>query len=142
MEEWTNKEFIDEKFEGANFKRKHLQGCRFIRCSFRRTPMSELLTHGCLFSACDFTNTKLNASSHQSSAFTNCTFAGTNLFSAQFTNCKMTGSSFMEVDMTALSIVAGDWSYTNLRHSNLKGFDLKRVRFTEADLYGCTLRER
>lgn len=45
----------------------------------------------------------------------------------------------MQADLTALSIAAGDWSYTNLRHSILKGLNLQRVRFIEADLYGCNL---
>lgn len=37
--------------------------------------------------------------------------------------------------------MGGDWSYTNLRHTNLSRQDLRGIRFTEADLMGCNLQK-
>ena len=51
----------------------------------------------------------------------------------------MTGSDFAGAQMDGVSLVKGDWSYTNLRHTRLGKQDLRGIRFFEADLSECDL---
>lgn len=81
----------------------------------------------------------MNASRHEQSVFTNCSFRMAKLFNAEFLGCKLVGSSFDEADLSALVISRGDWSYVTLQFHDLRGRDLRGVRFAEADLYECNL---
>ena len=69
----------------------------------------------------------------------NCNFHGADLFVAKFDTCKMTGSDFSGCHMDGITILQGDWSYTNLRHARLVKQDLRGVKFYEADLSGANL---
>ena len=51
----------------------------------------------------------------------------------------MTGSDFEEANLDGITIISGDWSYTNLRFANLSKQILKGIRLIEADLYECNL---
>lgn len=75
----------------------------------------------------------MNGSFHTESAFENCTFSGANLFVSKFTSCKMTGSDFSGAQMDGVTLIQGDWSYTNLRHTKLGKQDLRGIRFYETD---------
>ena len=67
---------------------------------------------------------------------------GANLFVSKFEECKMTGSDFEEANLDGITIISGDWSYTNLRFANLSKQMLKGIRLVEADLYECNLEKQ
>ena len=51
----------------------------------------------------------------------------------------MIGSDFASANVDGITIVRGDWSYTNLRNANLSKQSLRGVVFVEADLSQCKL---
>lgn len=134
-----NIEYTGEDFSSFDLYRADIIGCKFIECSFKNVRMEEVITKSCLFSKCDFTSTYMNASVHRNSAFTNCDFTYANLFTASFIDCKMVGSILSGASIPGLTIRGGDWSYAYLKECNLKGFDLRDIRFVKADLFKCNL---
>ncbi|MDQ0919561.1 pentapeptide repeat-containing protein [Paenibacillus sp. V4I5] len=81
----------------------------------------------------------MNGSIHTESAFENCNFTVANLFVSEFNYCKMTGSDFAGVQMDGVTLVQGDWSYTNLRQARLAKQVMRGVRFFGADLSNANL---
>ncbi|MGO4106336.1 pentapeptide repeat-containing protein [Paenibacillus sp. YAF4_2] len=137
-------QYSDQKYTGVDFGSQDLRygeliSCTFNRCSFVNGSLEELISMNCRFIECDFRGALLNGSIHKESAFDNCNFNGANLFVAKFEACKMTGSDFSGSTLDGISIIQGDWSYTNLRHSNLVKQDLCGIKFHEADLSGANL---
>ena len=57
----------------------------------------------------------------------------------RFEQCKMSGSSFADARFMAIAIVGGDWSFVILASHDLRGLDLRDVRFNDANLEGCNL---
>ncbi|GEO24390.1 hypothetical protein AAC03nite_01750 [Alicyclobacillus acidoterrestris] len=51
----------------------------------------------------------------------------------------MTGSTFKQANLSAIIIIQGDWSYTNLRGQHLQNLNLQHVNFSFADLSGARL---
>ena len=51
----------------------------------------------------------------------------------------MIGSDFASANLDGITIVRGDWSYTNLRYANLTKQSLRGIVFVEADLSQCKL---
>lgn len=135
----SDEEYVDTDFSGSNFSDVNMRGSRFIRCRFNGVDLTELQSQSTTFTTCDFTGAHLNASHHTRSAFLNCQFRLASLFGTTFEECKMTGSSFVESNMDAITIIGGDWSYTHLRFHRFKGLCLRKVKFTESDLYECNL---
>lgn len=103
--------------------------------------MTECRTHSCLFEDCDFHGASLGGSNHEATSFLNCRFGQGGMFGMVFRDCKLVGSAFETAQLAGLgiTIIGGDWSYTNLRRLVLKGLDLHRVKFVEADLSECSL---
>ncbi len=131
--QYKDQEYDTVQFDGRDLRYGELISCVFTRCTFMNTEMDEIETSNCRFIECDFRGVTLNASSHTESAFENCTFGGANLFVSKFTSCKMTGSDFSGAQMDGISMIGGDWSYTNLRHIKLGKQDLRGIRFHEVD---------
>ena len=136
--------YSNENYEGVNFSSQDLRygelvSCTFTRCNFSNGSLEEIMTKNCRFIDCKFQGASLNGSIHAESAFENCNFSEANLFVSKFENCKMTGSDFSNSNMDGITILLGDWSYTNLRHTRLARQDLRGVRFYEADFSEANL---
>ncbi len=133
-------EYIEQSFEDVDFSGSELRGVRLVRCSLRRSQLTEVTTYGCQFTDCNFSNARLNGSTHKGSSFTNCSFMNTNLFAARFEDCKLTGSRFRGSDFTNLTVTGGDWSWVNFRLENLEGVQLQKVKLVETDFYDSILK--
>lgn len=118
---------------------RHVDAWEFERCCFRYADLAGLVTTNCRFVSCDLTGVDLTASTHTGSAFTNCRFEGARLSTATFLDCKLTGSEMTDTATMGLSIRHGDWSYVNLRGTDLHGRDLAGLRLAHADLSGADL---
>jgi uncharacterized protein YjbI with pentapeptide repeats len=134
MYQYKDQEYEAVHFEGRDLRYGELIRCVFKHCTFMNASMEEIETSHCRFIECDFKGALMNGSIHTESAFENCMFRGANLFASKFTACKMTGSDFSDAQLDGITLVKGDWSYTNLRHTRLGKQDLRGIRFFEADL--------
>ncbi|GFN32886.1 pentapeptide repeat-containing protein [Paenibacillus xylaniclasticus] len=139
MEPLRDERYVGEDFGGGDWRERELVRCTFERCRFTSSSLEEMITTGCRFIECEFTGAMLNASLHTETAFLNCRFEEASLFVAKFMNCKLTGSDFTKTRLDGITIVQGDWSYTNLKHAHLAKQDLRGVLFMEADLHGANL---
>ncbi|SEN95816.1 pentapeptide repeat-containing protein [Paenibacillus sp. OV219] len=139
MFQYSNQQYTGVEFGSQDLKYGELTSCTFNQCSFANGTLNEIVSSNCRFIECDFRGASLNGSIHNETAFENCRFNGANLFVSKFVACKMTGSDFSSATMDGISIIKGDWSYTNLRHSKLVRQDLRGVKFHEADLSGANL---
>lgn len=141
MSEFVNKEYVEIDFQDILIKEEELKNCTFIKCRFRGIDASEISTENCNFIECDFTGALLTLLSIKE-LHLQIVFVGANLFVSKFEECKMTGSDFEEANLDGITIISGDWSYTNLRFANLSKQMLKGIRLVEADLYECNLEKQ
>jgi fluoroquinolone resistance protein len=139
MDQYKEQEYEAVNFDGRDLRYGDLFRCTFKKCTFINALMEEITTSSCRFIECNFKGASLNASVHTETAFENCNFNEANLYVSKFTACKMTGSDFSGAQMDGISLLQGDWSYTNLRHTKLTKQDLRGVRFYEADLSDANL---
>lgn len=132
--------YEDEDFSNCIVDLHDINKKKFIACNFSNADLSDVsVIYGCTFDKCNFLSTELNGVDIRSSVFSNCKFKYVNLFTTKFDECKMTGSSFIECDFSLLSIIGGDWSYTELRYLDFDKKDLNGVNFTGADLTGTNM---
>ena len=141
MSEFVNKEYVEIDFQDILIKEEELKNCTFIKCRFRGIDASEISTENCNFIECDFTGALLTLLSIKE-LHLQIVLVGANLFVSKFEECKMTGSDFEEANLDGITIISGDWSYTNLRFANLSKQMLKGIRLVEADLYECNLEKQ
>lgn len=139
MFQYSNQQYAGVHFGSQDLRYGELIGCTFNQCSFSNGSLEEITSSNCRFIECDFRGALLNGSIHKESAFENCSFNGANLFVSKFEECKMTGSDFTGSTMDGITILQGDWSYTNLRHSRLVRQDLCGIKFHETDFSGANL---
>jgi fluoroquinolone resistance protein len=113
-------EFRNCGFEGLALKRRQLEECLFLNCSFVKA---------------DFTNARLNGSTFRSCDLSGLKIAGCNLFGVTFEDCKMLGIDFKEgVIYTAASSRRCNLDYTIFRGVSLAKMVFEKCSFEEADL--------
>jgi hypothetical protein len=132
-ERFENMDFSDEPMEEISLKRRE-----YIDCDFRDVDFSEMdKIEDCIFENCNFSSASLNGLDIVNSSFLNCNFRFTNLFATTFQMCKTTGSLFFEADCSVMTIIGGDWSYTQLQHVEFDKKTIEDVSFRGADLTGA-----
>ncbi|MCS1351978.1 pentapeptide repeat-containing protein [Mechercharimyces sp. CAU 1602] len=139
MHDLVGKYYEQRDFDGKEWMATSFGDCRMIACSFQGARLDEWETEGCHFMNCDFRGSYFNASRHLRSSFTNCLFDSTNLFGVEWNECKLVGSDLSGAKLEGMTVIRGDWSFTNLRHANLARQSLQGVRLVEADLYEADL---
>ncbi len=127
----TGSKVVDEDWYGRS-----LETCEFTQVAFVDIDMTELTSKGTIFTKCSFRGVRFNASRHASSAFLNCSFHRCTFFDAAFVDCKAVGSTFERCDLSTLSVVGGDWSFTDLSGADLSRATFDGTRMREAGLAG------
>jgi fluoroquinolone resistance protein len=128
----TNSKIVDEDWYGRN-----LETSEYAQVAFIDIDMTELTSKGTVFTECSFRGVRFNASRHTSSAFLSCSFHRCTFFDAVFADCKAVGSTFERCDLSTLSVVGGDWSFTDLSGADLTRTRFEGTRMREAGLAGA-----
>ena len=127
---------LGEDFSDAVLTGAEWDGREFAHCDFTDADLGLLRARNCVFTECTFRRTDLAESRIRACAFRSCRFDRAVLRDSRWEGCSLLGSSFVDCRLRQWKPGETDLTLVGMGRADLRGLDLRGVRFREANQIG------
>lgn len=129
--------FSNTDFSGTDFNMVSFRNCQFCDCCFDGAKITFADLVDSYFESCTFRNVNMRVTAIGNAAFNNCIFENSDLSYCSAEKTSFKGSSFKNTKLEHMSLVANDFSDTQLFDCNVYGissWDLNLENSSQKDL--------